>query len=110
MFKFEVIEKWSPLFQITDIICQESYKKCNILAENETFGDEYPDRYFVVRDDNIISCTAGIFESESLPAEELMKFSKRRRSVEFGRFGFNLSCYNKNEGWIKSLSKRQERA
>ena len=103
MFKFEVVEKWSPLFEMTDIICQESYKKCGILAENETFGDEYPDRYFVVRDDNIIRCTIGIFESESLPAEELMKFRKRRRSVELGRFGFNLSCSNKNEKWIKVL-------
>ena len=103
MFKFEVVEKWNPLFEMTDIICQESYKKCGILAENETFGDEYPDRYFVVRDDNIIRCTIGIFESESLPAEELMKFRKRRRSVELGRFGFNLSCSNKNEKWIKVL-------
>ena len=103
MFKFEVVEKWSPLFEMTDIICQESYKKCDILAENETFGDEYPDRYFVVRENNIIRCTIGIFESESLPAEELMKFRKRRRSVELGRFGFNLSCSNKNERWIKIL-------
>ena len=103
MFKFEVVEKWSPLFEMTDIICQESYKKCDILAENETFGDEYPDRYFVVRENNFIRCTIGIFESESLPAEELMKFRKRRRSVELGRFGFNLSCSNKNERWIKIL-------
>jgi hypothetical protein len=103
MFKFEVVEKWSPLFEVTDTICQESYKKCDILAENETFGDEYPDRYFVVRENNIIRCTTGIFESESLPAEELMKFKKRRRSVEFGRFCFNLSCGNKHERWIKML-------
>ena len=103
MFKFEVVEKWSPLFEMTDIICQESYKKCGILAENETFGDEYPDRYFVVRENNIIRCTIGIFESESLPAEKLMKFRKRRRSVELGRFGFNLSCSNNNEKWIKIL-------
>ena len=103
MFNFEVVEKWSPLFKVTDTICQESYKKCDILAENETFGDEYPDRYFVVRENNIIRCTIGIFESESLPAEELMKFRKRRRSVELGRFGFNLSCSNKNERWIKIL-------
>jgi hypothetical protein len=103
MFNFEVVEKWSPLFKVTDIICQESYKKCDILAENETFGDEYPDRYFVVRENNFIRCTIGIFESESLPAEELMKFRKRRRSVELGRFGFNLSCSNKNERWIKIL-------
>jgi hypothetical protein len=103
MFNFEVVEKWSPLFKVTDIICQESYKKCDILAENETFGDEYPDRYFVVRENNIIRCTIGIFESESLPAEELMKFKKRRRSVELGRFGFNLSCSNKNERWLKIL-------
>jgi hypothetical protein len=103
MFNFEVVEKWSPLFKVTDIICQESYKKCDILAENETFGDEYPDRYFVVRENNIIRCTIGIFESESLPAEELMKFRKRKRSVELGRFGFNLSCSNKNERWLKIL-------
>jgi hypothetical protein len=103
MFKFEVVEKWSPLFEMTNIICQESYKKCNILAENETFGDEYPDRYFVVKENNIIRCTIGIFESESLPAEELMKFRKRRRSVELGRFSFNLSCSNKNEICLKIL-------
>ena len=103
MFKFEVVEKWSPLFEVTDSICQESYKKCDILAENETFGDEYPDRYFVVREKNTIRCTTGIFESESLPAEELMKFKKRKRSVEFGRFGFNLSYSNKNKRWIKML-------
>lgn len=103
MFKFEVVEKSSPLFEMTDIICQESYKKCNILAQNETFGDEYPDRYFVVKENNIICCTIGIFESESLPAEKLMKFRKRRRSVELGRFSFNLSCSNKNETWLKIL-------
>ena len=103
MLKFEVVEKWSPLFKATDIICQESYKKCDILAKNETFDDEYPDRYFVVRENNIIRCTTGIFESQSLPAEELMKFKKRKRSVEFGRFGFNLSYSNKNKRWIKML-------
>jgi len=103
MFIFEVVEKRSPLFKMADNICQESYKECNILSENGTFGDEYPCRYFVVRENNIIRCTVGIFESQSLPAEELMKFKKRRRTAEFGRFGFNLSCSNKNERWIRML-------